>query len=294
MSFMARTRGRSKTPTPVSADTSAGAPTSRLPVLTARGVTHGYRDLPVLTDVDLTVVDGEILGVVGPNGSGKTTLLRVLSGAERPTGGTVHVGEQNVHAMNPRDLARQMAVVVQEPPGEMLLTVGETVLLGRSPHVGAFHTFSREDEAIALAALDRLGVGHLMHRNLAEVSGGERQRIMIARALAQQPSCLLLDEPTNHLDVHFQHRVLQLVRESGLTGVVVLHDLNLAARFCDRLLILDHGSVLAHGRPEDVLTRPTLEPVYGVRMEPVTGDDGVGQLLFRLHDPEHTTGSQGR
>ena len=165
------------------------------------------------------------------------------------------------------------------------LTVADTVLLGRAPHLATFQRPSRDDHRIAAAALTRVGVRHLADRVFAGLSGGEKQRVLIARALTQQADHLLLDEPTNHLDIRYQHEVLQLVRRLEVTTVVVLHDLNLAARYCDELVLLDAGRVAAAGTPDAVLRPEVLEPVYGIGVRRVPTDDGV-QLLFRPLDHE--------
>lgn len=155
------------------------------------------------------------------------------------------------------------------------------VLLGRSPHRSTFESYSSEDHRIAAAALTRVGARHLADRDYGRLSGGEKQRVLIARTLAQQADHLLLDEPTNHLDIRYQHEVLNLVRGIGVTTVVVLHDLNLATRYCDRLVLLDHGKVVSAGRPEEVLTPEVLEPVYGVAVRRLSESSCV-QLIFSL------------
>lgn len=155
------------------------------------------------------------------------------------------------------------------------------VLLGRSPHRSAFQSYELADHRIAASALGRVGARYLAGRNYGQLSGGEKQRVLIARTLAQQTDYLLLDEPTNHLDIRYQHEVLDLVRGIGVTTVVVLHDLNLAARYCDRLVLLDRGEVVAAGHPDDVLTPGVLEPVYGVAVRRLAEPDCV-QLIFSL------------
>ncbi|OSM42185.1 ABC transporter ATP-binding protein [Nesterenkonia sp. PF2B19] len=235
----------------------------------------------ILRDVALTVAAGEVVGLIGPNGGGKTTLLRTLSGALPPARGQVLLHGRPLHRLTARQTAREVALVAQEPSGELALSVAETVLLGRTPHLGMLQRQSRHDEEIAERALREVGVHHLALQEVSSLSGGERQRVMIARALAQEATCLLLDEPTNHLDIGFQHQVLQLLRGLRITTVVVLHDLNLAARYCDRLLLLHDGGVRASGRPDDVLAPDLLDEVYGVGADPVAASDGTAQLLFR-------------
>ncbi|MCG8654086.1 ABC transporter ATP-binding protein [Yimella sp. NH-Cas1] len=246
--------------------------------LHARGVRLGYGRTDVLHGVDMVAREGRVTGLVGPNGSGKTTLLRLLFGALRPAEGEVLIGDRPLAQFDRTELARSMAVVVQEDSGDTALSVAEVVLLGRLPHHSALGRYSDSDHAIALDALRRVGAAHLVDRDLSELSGGERQRVMVARALTQQPRYLLMDEPTNHLDIHFQHEILQLT-ELSQTAVVVLHDLNLAARYCDDLVVLQSGHVVASGTPEDVLTTELIKDVYGVRATIVV-DDGIPQFLF--------------
>lgn len=250
-------------------------------MLEAHGIEYAYGKATVLRDVGVHAADGEIVGLIGPNGSGKTTLLRTLYGSLTPKRGTVTLDGAPLSSFTRPQLARRLAVVVQENTGEMPLTVADTVMLGRTPHLGTFQRRTSTDLDIADEALFRVGATHLASRGFAGLSGGERQRVLIARALAQQADYLLMDEPTNHLDIHFQHEVLHLVRELGVTTIVVLHDLNLAARYCDRLLLLHEGEPWAQGTPAEVLVPSILETVYHIAIEAVTADDGELQLLFR-------------
>ncbi|GAB3842763.1 ABC transporter ATP-binding protein [Nesterenkonia populi] len=250
-------------------------------MLEAFELTHSYRDRPVLHGVSLRAGKGEVVGLTGPNGSGKTTLLRALYGALAPDAGRVELNGEDVRRIPPKRLAQRVAVVVQEPPSDLMLSVADIVLLGRTPHLGMFSRQGPEDERLAADALERVGLLHLADREFSGLSGGEKQRVLIARALAQQAECLLLDEPTNHLDISYQHQVLHLVRELGITAVVVLHDLNLAARYCDSIVLLSHGRLYAEGSPEEVLTKDTIEPVYHVSIERVAAEDSTTQLLFR-------------
>ena len=262
-------------------------------MIAADGVSHSFGGTEVLSAVSLSAHPGEVVGLIGPNGSGKTTLLRALYRALVPDAGAVLVDEVPVGAYRPRDLARSVSVVTQESQGELPLTVVDTVTLGRSPHLSPLQRVSGDDLAIVSDALRRVGAAHLADRDLAELSGGERQRVLIARALAQQATHLLMDEPTNHLDIHFQHEILGLVRDLGVTTVVVLHDLNLAARYCDRLVLLSRGQVVVAGAVDDVLDPGVLEPVYGIRVESVRADDGCLQLLFGAGSAPARTGRDG-
>jgi iron complex transport system ATP-binding protein len=249
-------------------------------LLEARGIRHAFGSTEVLHGVDLRAEPGAVTGLIGPNGSGKTTLLRCLSASLRPDAGTVQLDGDPVARMRGRERARRIAVVVQEAPGDLPLTVADVVLLGRTPHRGLLAADGAHSRDLAPRALERVGALHLASREFSRLSGGERQRVLIARALTQQPQVLLLDEPTNHLDIGYQHEVLDIVRDLGLTTVVVLHDLNLAARYCDHLAVLEAGRVRARGVPREVLDAPLIGDVYRVGAERRDAADGTAQHLF--------------
>ena len=249
-------------------------------MIEASGVSWHYGANPVIDGVDVVARPGRVLGLIGPNGSGKTTLLRLLHGALRSPTGTVTVDGGELTALTPREAARRMAVVVQESGGETALTVAEMVLLGRGPHLSTFQRTGAADREVAARCLARVGATHLATRGFAGLSGGERQRVLIARALAQEATHLLLDEPTNHLDIRYQHEVLRLVRRLDTCAVVVLHDLNLAARYCDDLVLLGGGGVAAAGPVADVLEPKILEPVYGIGIRRL---DLEGELHLLFH-----------
>ncbi|MFC7534764.1 ABC transporter ATP-binding protein [Actinoplanes sp. GCM10030250] len=248
-------------------------------MIEATEVSWRYGVNPVIDGVGVTARPGRMLGLIGPNGSGKTTLLRLLHGALRSPTGQVTVDGDTLAGLSPREAARRMAVVVQETGGETALTVAEMVLLGRGPHQSAFQRTGVADHEIAAGCLERVGAGHLAARAFAGLSGGERQRVLIARALAQQATHLLLDEPTNHLDIRFQHEILRLVRGLGTCSIVVLHDLNLAARYCDDLVLLGGGAVVAAGPAGDVLDPAILEPIYEIGIKRIDLD-GHPHLIF--------------
>ncbi|MFC6013040.1 ABC transporter ATP-binding protein [Nocardia lasii] len=249
-------------------------------MITVEQIRFAYDGRITLSDISFRAEPGSTVGLIGPNGSGKSTLLRLMYRALRPAAGSVVVDSIPVQRLRGRELAGRLAVVAQEAPPDTPVTVAETVLLGRSPWVGAFQGYSRADRIAAAAALDRVGARALAERRFATLSGGERQRVLIARALAQQADHLLLDEPTNHLDIRYQHELLTLVR--GLrttTTIVVLHELNLAARYCDHLVLLDQGRVAAAGPVTEVLTPRILEPVYKIQVHRATAFGAI-QLLF--------------
>lgn len=219
----------------------------------------------VLDDISLQLPAGSVLGLIGPNGSGKSSLLRLLAGLRRPDAGRVLLQGRTLAELGRKPLARRVALVEQQASTELDVTVETVVALGRTPHAGWLA--SGEDAQVIETALRQTGLWTLRDRRWQSLSGGERQRVQIARALAQQPSELLLDEPSNHLDIGHQLELLRLIRQLPLTCVMALHDLNLAAMFCDVLVVLDKGRLVAHGSPAQVLTPALIAEVYGVRAE---------------------------
>ena len=240
----------------------------------------------ILKDVSLELAPGEILTLAGPNGAGKTTLFRVASRVLRADSGRVLLHGRPLDALPRRELARQLAVVPQEAPVSFPFTAGEVVLMGRAPHLGRLGFESAADVAIAAAALERVGIEALAPRSMLELSGGERQLVLVARALTQQPRVLLLDEPTAHLDLRHRVSVLALVRDfvrDGRSALVVSHDLSLAAGSCDRMALLRAGELLAAGPPSAVLTPESLRETFGVEAEVVTTPEGA--LLVAPRSP---------
>ncbi|MFZ3554690.1 ABC transporter ATP-binding protein [Streptomyces sp. BH055] len=228
-------------------------------------LTAGARRL--VDEVSLTARPGETIGLVGPNGSGKSTLLRAVYRVLRPDAGTVCVDGADAWSLPVRRLARTVAAVVQDAGADVELTVSEVVAMGRAPHKRLLAGDTAEDAALIEASLTSVDASDLADRPFAHLSGGERQRVLIARALAQQPSLLVLDEPTNHLDIRHQLEILSALRRLPATALVALHDLNLAAHYCDRLYVLRGGAVVASGPPEEVLTPRLLFEVYEVNAE---------------------------
>lgn len=236
---------------------------------------------PILRDVSLEARKGDIVGLVGPNGSGKSTLLRAVYRSLRPADGAVRVGHDDVWDLSPRAAARRTAAVLQDAGANTTgLTVSEIVALGRSPHHGLLGRDGAEDHAAVAEAVDRCGVRPFAERDYASLSGGERQRILLARALAQKPRLLVLDELTNHLDIRARFELLDLIRSTGVTTLAVLHDLDLAARLCDHLVVLSDGAVVAAGPVLEVLTPDLLAEVFGVHATTERHADGVIRITY--------------
>ena len=218
----------------------------------------------IVEEVSLAVAPGEIVGLIGPNGSGKSTLLRSIYRLLKPAAGYVQLGGDDVWQLSAREAARRTGVVVQETPSDFDFTVREVVEMGRTPHKGLLEADNQRDMAIVTDALRRVNMSAFGERSFNTLSGGEKQRVLVARALAQEPKLLVLDEPTNHLDIRYQLEILNLVRDLGITTLVTLHDLNLAATYCHRLYLLAEGRIVTAGTPEEVLTPDWVRTVYGV------------------------------
>ena len=229
-------------------------------------VSFAYGSVEVVKNLSLSIAKGEVFGLLGPNGSGKSTLVRLLSGVLSPRQGCVRFLGQDLAEYDREELARHIAVVPQDTQILLPFSVLEVVLMGRAPHHGRFGFENKEDLALARRAMELTGIAGLERRAIHELSGGERQRVILARALAQTPRLLLLDEPTAFLDIRHQVEVYDLVRslsgQKGLTVIAVLHDLNLAALYCDRLMLLKAGEVFCAGTPEEVLTYVNITAVY--------------------------------
>lgn len=249
----------------------AGSETAGSEGLRADRVGRAAGGTLILDGVSLTPRPGAVTGLLGPNGSGKSTLLRLLAGVLAPDSGVVTLDDRPLPRVSRRAVARRIAVVEQQADTRLALSVHDVVRLGRIPHRRAWAAATAADEEAVRSALARTGLADKTHRPWHSLSGGERQRVQIARALAQEPRELLLDEPTNHLDIQHQLALLTLITELRITSVVALHDLNLAAMYCDRLVVLREGRVVACGSPHDVLTEALIADVYGVRAT-VTAD----------------------
>ncbi|MFG2974101.1 ABC transporter ATP-binding protein [Streptomyces sp. NPDC048331] len=255
--------------------------------ITAEGLNWSVSGRPVVRGVDLDIEPGETVGLLGPNGSGKSSLLRCLAGLRVPDAGTVRYDGRSIRDWGARRIARRVAFVEQDSGFDSDLSVADVVGLGRTPFRDRWHGPDCTDRAVGAAALDRVGLTALAGRSWKGLSGGERRRAHIARAFAQQPYGLLLDEPTNHLDVKHQWELMDLLAGTGQTVLVALHDLTLAVRHCDRLLLMHRGRLIASGAPATVLTAEHLARIFEVDAELAT--DAQGRLSVSYRGPLHAT-----
>lgn len=249
--------------------------------LEARDIAVTLQGNPILRGVTVTARPGELVGIIGPNGSGKSTLLRCIYRALSPQAGAVFLDGMPLSSYRPRQSAQKMAVLSQHNPCPFELTVLEMVLLGRAPHKRLLEGNTPEDLALARQALEMVGLAGLEERAFATLSGGERQRVLLARALAQQTGCLILDEPTNHLDIQYQLELMELVRGLGVTVLAAIHDLNIAALYCDRLYIMQDGRVLDSGTPSQMLTPQRIAQVYRVPAQVLALPDGRPYVVYQ-------------
>jgi len=274
------------------------------PLIEIKSLSCAYGEHAVLRDINLSLAAGEMVGLLGPNGSGKSTLLLALAGVLKPRQGCVRVAGQDVHASEARWRARQMAAVPQKITVSFPFKCLSAVLMGRYPHLQGWGDYSRQDLDLALAAMEQTGTLHLATRLLPEVSGGEAQMVMIARALAQEAPILLLDEATSALDAAHKIQIFDLLQQrnrQGLTLLGVMHDINLAALYCQRLVFLKNGRIMADGPKADTFTADFLSELYETEIRvgrhPVTGDPqaffvpGLGRAgAARPADAGGTTG----
>ena len=262
-----------------------------MPILELERISFKYGEKRVLQDVTLTVAKGEFFGILGPNGSGKSTLLNLIDGIRLPCEGEIRLKGIAPGKMQRKDVARLVAVVPQEASWVFPLTVEEVVLMGRTPHIGRLAFESERDLAVARSAMEATDILPFAARLMEALSVGERQRVLIARALAQEPEVILLDEPTSSLDIAHQIRTFDLIRSlsrsAGLTVVSVTHDMNLASLYCDRIALLEEGRLHSLGRPGEVLNESNISEVYRVNVvvdhHPLTGLPRVS--LLGSHSP---------
>ena len=235
----------------------------------------------ILKGVSLEAGEGELVGVIGPNGSGKSTLLKCIYRVLRPDAGAVYLDGRELERYTCKESARRLAVVAQHNYYNFDFSVQDVVLMGRAPHKRALDRDSAEDYRIVREALETVGMAGFAARSFSTLSGGEQQRVILARALAQQTPCLILDEPTNHLDISYQLQLMDLVRGLNRTVIAAVHDLNMAAMYCDRLYAVKDGEVVGAGTPRELLTPIFIRRVYEVDAQIFTDDSGTLRILFR-------------
>lgn len=241
-------------------------------------VSYGARR--ILKEVSMEVGEREFVGIIGPNGSGKSTLLKCMYRVLKPQKGCIYLNGNEINSMSVRESAKNMAVVAQHNYYNFEFSVQEVVLMGRAPHKKALERDNARDYEIVEKALQTVGMSQFRQRSFSTLSGGEQQRVILARALAQQTPCLILDEPTNHLDITHQIQIMKLVKRLDVTVISAIHDLNIAAAFCDRLYVLKNGEMVGQGKPEEVLTQEFIREIYEVEAEITKDRKGNMHILF--------------
>lgn len=245
-----------------------------------KNLNYSVEELEILHDVSLAVQDKKMVGIIGPNGSGKTTLLKHIYRTLPANKKTVYINNKALEDYSYTESAQALTVVKQENASDFEFTVEGMVLLGRSPYRRSYESFTQEDYKIAHAALESIGMLSFANRSFNALSGGEKQRVLIARSLAQQADIYILDEPTNHLDIHYQWNLMELIRSLDATVLGVFHEMNLAAYYCDELLVLDKGRIITCGTPITVLTEKLLSEVFGVRSEIIRLSNGRPHIII--------------
>lgn len=234
----------------------------------------------ILKGIDFKLHNKEFLGIIGPNGSGKSTLLKCLYRVQKPTSGLIYFNRKNIDELSFRESALQLAVVAQHNFYSFDFSVIEVVLMGRSPHKKILEKDNKEDYEIAYKALKQVGLDGFEKRSFMTLSGGEQQRVILARALTQQTECLVLDEPTNHLDIKYQLQILDIVKNLNSTVIAAIHDLNIAAMYCDRIIAVKDGKVVGLGTPEKLLTQEFIKSVYEVDSKVEVNANGIINIQF--------------
>jgi iron complex transport system ATP-binding protein len=239
-------------------------PPSKIKVLQVEGLTWLADQREILSDIHFSLTQGEMLGIIGPNGAGKSSLLRCLYRYIKPNSGSITLFGEDISILSAKEFAKQVAVVLQDTPHHFDLTTAQLVAIGLTPHKGPFAVTSASDREVVSDALAKVGLSHKAKQAYEHLSGGEKQRALIARAIVQRPQLLILDEPTNHLDIRYQIQILELLRSLNISVITSIHDLNLASALCDQLLLLDSGKAISHGTPIEVLTEQRIGDVFGV------------------------------
>ncbi|MFC1625884.1 ABC transporter ATP-binding protein [Patescibacteria group bacterium] len=221
-------------------------------------------DQEIIKSISLDAKEGMLTGIIGPNGSGKSSLLRLIYRMHRPSSGSIYLNEHEISSLSHKETAKHLAVVTQERSENFDFSVYEMVKMGRNPHKNIMDPDTAEDNSIVYKALDRVGVSSFLNRDFYTLSGGEKQRVLIARALAQRAKALILDEPINHLDIRYQFEIMELLKSLNLTTIVTMHNLNFTISYCDYIYLLKNGQVVAEGEPQKILTTKLIKNVYDI------------------------------
>lgn len=249
--------------------------------ISVQDLDFSFGDKKILENICLNIKKKEFVGLIGPNGSGKSTLLKCIYRMLKPDEGTISLEDRLIQTFTLRETAKMMAVVAQHNETRFDFTVLEMVLLGRSPHKKFMERDNERDYLLAEEALSKVGMSEFKSRSLNSLSGGEKQRIILARALVQETDCLILDEPTNHLDIRYQLQFMSIARELGITVVSAIHDLNIASLYCDKIYALKDGALLAWGTPQEVLTEENIAALYGVHAKVIRDEEGNLHIMYK-------------
>ena len=229
----------------------------------------------ILKGINIEVDNKEVVGIIGPNGSGKSTLLKCIYRVLKPNDGAILLDNVDIKEMSVKESSKRLAVLSQHNNYNFDFTVKDIVLMGRSPHKKFMERDNKDDYDIVNEALKKVDMFEFKDRSFQSLSGGEQQRVILARALAQQPKCLILDEPTNHLDIKYQLQLMRIVKGLGIEVIAAIHDLNIAAMYCDKIYVLKDGEIIKYGKPKDVLTKEIIKDVYEVDAEVIVNEDRV-------------------
>ena len=230
-------------------------------------LTYSISGITIVSDVSLKIQKGEFVGLLGPNGCGKSTLLKNIYHVLSPDAGSVYLDEDNIGGMGSKELARKMSVMIQENSVEFDMNVLDMVMLGRYAHKRMFGSMTKEDLDIARSALKEVGMEDYEERSFLSLSGGEKQRILIARVLAQKTDFIILDEPTNHLDIQYQFQIMDILKAQNVTVFSSVHDLNIAAFYCDKIIVMKKGKIIHYGTPEEILVPEIIDELYHIRSQ---------------------------
>ena len=248
--------------------------------ITAENIKMKIGDNEILKGVSIDSKNREFVGIIGPNGSGKSTLLKSIYRILKPNDGCIKLDDMDISKMSIKESAKKMAVVSQHNYYNFDFTVKEVVSMGRSPHKKNLERDNIEDFEIVKESLQKVGMSEFSNRSFSTLSGGEQQRVILARALAQKTSCLILDEPTNHLDIKYQLSLLNIVKSLDLTVISAIHDLNIASMYCDRLFVMKDGQIVASGTPQDILTKELIKEIYEIDVEIIKDSKNQTHILY--------------